>query len=74
MSDEKKRFKRYMVWESEQYYPGGGLQDFEHSFDTLEEAIAYIKNCKKEMYSPWRGIFDRIEGVEVDLNPTEAEK
>ena len=62
------KFKRFMVWRSEEYYPGGGLNDFEESFDTLEEAENFIKERKSaRIYSnDWFGIFDRIEGVELE--------
>lgn len=32
------KLKRYLVFDFPDYYPGGGWQDFEGSFDTLEEA------------------------------------
>ena len=32
--------KRFLAFSCEQYYPGGGWNDFEGSFDTLEEAKA----------------------------------
>lgn len=33
------KVKRYVVFGSESYYPGGGWSDFVNSFDTKEEAF-----------------------------------
>ena len=35
--------KKYIVFQFDTYYPGGGLSDIKGSFDTLEEAITFIK-------------------------------
>lgn len=32
------RLRRYALFAFEQYYPGGGWEDFKGSFDTLDEA------------------------------------
>ena len=61
---EGEPYKRFMVWESKHYYPGLGLSDFIYSFDTLEDAVNYVKTLSKDRGIDC-GIFDRIEGVEV---------
>jgi len=32
-------FKRFMLFEFQTYYPGGGVEDCSRSFDTLDEAV-----------------------------------
>ena len=36
------RFKKYIVFIIEQYYPSGGLSDISGSYDTIEEAREHI--------------------------------
>ena len=57
--DEK--YKRFLVFGYDTYYPGGGLSDCFGSFDTIEEAINAINNDK----SDYHDVFDRIEGIAV---------
>lgn len=47
--------KKFVRFDWDQYYPGGGLGDVTDSFDTLEEAIAF----KTEMYFDFTQIVDR---------------
>ena len=53
---------RYMVFGIEQYYPSGGVDDCDVSFDTLEEARAYCSGEGRPEYTLADYIFDRIEG------------
>ena len=39
--DPEMRFKKYIVFGFDQYYPLGGLEDIRGDFDTLEEAWEY---------------------------------
>jgi hypothetical protein len=32
--------KRYILFQGERYYPHGGMEDYDGTYDTLEEAIA----------------------------------
>ena len=36
--------KRYLVFVSQDYYPGGGWRDFEKSFDDSEAAIEFARS------------------------------
>lgn len=40
--------KRYLAFIGEVYYPSGGMGDFIGDFDTLEEAIIFIKKSVDE--------------------------
>lgn len=43
------KVKRYMVFGSESYYPGGGWSDFVASFDTQAEAVKCADDfCNKK--------------------------
>ncbi len=37
--------KRFWVFEYYTYYPSGGMRDHKHCFDTLEEAVASVKDA-----------------------------
>ena len=52
-----------MVFEFDDYYPGGGLCDVVYSSDDKEEALRYIK--KDKGYEN-RQLFDRVAGIELD--------
>lgn len=36
--------KRYALFEFEQYYPGGGFNDFVDSFDSVEVAVNFYRS------------------------------
>lgn len=38
--------KRFAVFAGDNYYPGGGMGDFIKSFDTAEEARAFVEELK----------------------------
>lgn len=38
--------KRFLLFAYSDYYPQGGMNDFEESFDTLEDAKAYYISDK----------------------------
>lgn len=38
------KYKKYIVFSFEHYYPGGGLGDISDSFDTLPEAQQFVKS------------------------------
>lgn len=42
--------KDYLVFLGEIYYPSGGWEDFRVDFDSLEEALNYIKS-KEPLYN-----------------------
>jgi hypothetical protein len=49
--------KRFLVFTYDHYYPGGGMNDFRGSFDTLEEAKEYIVR-DNHLKDGWGNIFD----------------
>lgn len=55
--------KRYLLFEYDQYYPGGGIGDMTNSFDTLDEAI----DAADESEYDYQEVYDRIEGVRLIL-------
>lgn len=53
--------KRYLLFYGARYYPIGGMDDFQGSFDTIEEAKkAYLESDNERDYS-WADIFDLIQ-------------
>jgi len=51
-------YERYMVFESDQYYPAGGLNDCRFSSDSKREAIEYADESAHEAVD----VFDRLTG------------
>lgn len=45
--------KRYLCFAGEDYYPSGGWDDYVDSFDTLEEAVSFLRS-KLSTYSTLR--------------------
>lgn len=56
------KHKRFLVFLMDSYYPLGGINDLEGSFDSKEEAIKFAKASERSFYQ----IYDRIEGEEID--------
>ncbi|MHA1437970.1 MAG: hypothetical protein ACTSPD_10370 [Promethearchaeota archaeon] len=56
----KQKYKRYMVLKYDYYYPSGGLEDCEVSFESKDKALKY---AMKEYFFDCVQVFDRIEGV-----------
>ena len=56
--------KRYMVFQCNQYYPSGGLDDVTGDFDTVMEARNTLR--KVDNYHDYSNIFDRIEGISIE--------
>lgn len=42
------KYKKYIVFQSDRYYPAGGLADITGSFDTLDEAHTHMAANPKE--------------------------
>ena len=42
------RYKKYIVFGYDQYYPLGGLSDLKESFSSSEEAVDYINKSRAE--------------------------
>lgn len=45
--------KRYFLFEYDDYYPGGGMNDFVGDFDTIEEALSRYTVKPDGRYSRW---------------------
>jgi len=69
--------KRFLVFAYDTYYPHGGMFDLKDSFDTIEEAVERIKqgeqltdrNGKVVLYHrDYYEVYDRVNGVEIDLS------
>ena len=59
------KYKKYIVFEIEQYYPSVGLNDIVISFDTIEEVKGYLKD-KNYDYS-YHSVIDRDTWEEADV-------
>lgn len=68
MSDVETALKRFAAFYGHDYYPSGGFGDFEGSFDTPEEAIAFLEARSREAYAPaWMWDWGHV----VDLTNSE---
>jgi len=56
--------KRYLAFGFDTYYPNGGLCDMQKSFDTIEEAIAYLKSISYDS----KDLYDRLAGKSIELS------
>lgn len=56
------KYKKYILFQFETCYPGGGLGDISESFDTLEEAIEF---AKREGRRDFNYVIDRDTWEEV---------
>ena len=56
-----------MLFAGDYYYPGGGRNDFEGCFDTIEEAIHNAKNQERYCGYDWIDILDLQIGEWVDM-------
>jgi hypothetical protein len=55
--------KRYYVFTYNQYYPGGGLEDVEATFDDVEEAIKFAENADDDYVD----VFDKQLGAFIEI-------
>lgn len=51
------KIKRYLIFSGDAYYPSGGWEDFDTSFDDLDEVANYIKKFKGEHFK-WCHVYD----------------
>jgi hypothetical protein len=54
--------KQYMLFSGLYYYPSGGMEDFDCSFDTLEQAKDYVKATHESFAQYWHHVADRDTG------------
>lgn len=64
-TDHPIMLKRWLVFEIENYYPGGGFHDFHSSYDKFEDALAKAKEIEKEY--TFGQLVDGTTGVIYDL-------
>ena len=60
--------KRFLVFSGDEYYPKGGMEDFQGSFDTFQEAKNFadtVKDCTGKLYD-WYHIYDGEENYIVE--------
>lgn len=62
--EQEKPDKRFLAFGFDTYYPSGGLCDMQESFDTIGEAIAYLKSVSYDS----KDLYDRISGRSIDLS------
>lgn len=55
--------KRFLAFAWDTYYPIGGILDKQESFDTIQDAIKFLKNNGKEN----KDLYDREKGDSIDL-------
>lgn len=55
--------KRYLLFSGDNYYPGGGWEDFRGDFDTVEAAKA--AKLDQHKHDDWYHIVDIETGTEV---------
>lgn len=58
--------KRFLVFGIYRYYPSGGMDDLNDSFETVEEAVKHTKEIFDKYDSV--DIYDRIEGVSLNVD------
>lgn len=51
--------KQYLVFSGNIFYPSGGMEDYVTSYDTLEDAKAYVKSWQRPFQMEWWHIADR---------------
>lgn len=54
--------ERFLLFTYETYYPEGGMNDFNSSYRTLEEATERGRHLIKELYFAHAHVFDRETG------------
>jgi hypothetical protein len=50
--------KRYWLFYFDAYYPNGGMDDFQESFDTVDQAIEHSKKLKVSPSDSYYQVFD----------------
>jgi hypothetical protein len=62
------KYKRYIIFEIESYYPSGGLNDVIAEFETMEEVVQYFQELPPSQKAEKSfQIFDCDERVMVDI-------
>ena len=52
-------YRKYILFQYDQDYPTGGLNDIHNSFDTLNEAIEQVKKDADYLPSDFNEVVDR---------------
>lgn len=57
--------KRYLLFAGSNYYPSGGWDDFEGSFDSAAEALAAVPSIRVRREPDWFHVIDSQTGERV---------
>ena len=62
------KLERFLVFWGQRFYPFGGFQDFQFSFNSFVEAQNYVNNNKGKFY--WSQIVDseNFQDIKIDYN------
>ena len=52
--------KRYFLFTGEYFYPNGGMEDFDADFNSVEDAMSYVKTTHRAMH--WHHVADMTTG------------
>jgi hypothetical protein len=64
------KHKRFLVFKYDNFYPCGGTNDLQGSFDSLSEATDFANGHEPYRFDYFE-IYDRIEGVTIEKNEDE---
>lgn len=64
------KYKKFILFAYEAYYPAGGLSDIEGSYDTLEEAIVSARATNRDFLEivdrdTWEIVWENDEASDV---------
>jgi len=62
-----KRLKRFLVFGYDHYYPAGGMEDVQATFETFDEAFDYVENSE-DRYNEYE-IFDTMTLKVWEISP-----
>ncbi len=64
--------KRFLLFVGDQYYPGGGWDDFRDSFDSLPDALIACADIMTQEARDWWHIVDSVTSSVVKRSDGEA--
>lgn len=62
--------KRYWLFSFDNYYPSGGMNDFNDSFETMEEAMALAVKNRRDCDELWDNVDKKYYYLEWGNSPT----
>jgi hypothetical protein len=57
--------KRYWIFIYDEYYPGGGMEDFNIDFNNIDECNNYLKERDPKLFYH---VFDSVKGEVIKYN------